>query len=232
MWALANPSLGHLISLQTLQSMYDSTPLNIFRPENLCQYVEHLDNAIDAAAWAACEDKTGTLDGQRGRISAGFDTAPDDKHATLCVAARLPDGRVRVEVAGFWDSTSEARGALVPLLDRIQPVAIAWYPPSELAPILRARPGSTELTGGKVAEAAMGLAGAVAARELVHGGQSLLDAHVAAAERVTSGDGGSWKFTRKGGTGHVDGAYAAAAAVQLALTAPPGDRPRIRILDW
>ena len=40
----------------------------------------------------------------------------DGKHATLAAAAILADGRVRVEIAGAWESTDEARAELPALL--------------------------------------------------------------------------------------------------------------------
>jgi hypothetical protein len=227
MWQLANPLLGHRIPFDAMQSMYDSTPLDQFRRENLCQYTEYEDTALDPAAWAACSDAGGSLEGARGRWVACFDSAPDGRHATLCVAARQPDGKIRVEVAGYWDSTAQARGELTALLDRIRPTALAWYPPSELAAILRSRPGSAELGGQKAAEACMGLSGLVEARGLVHGGQELLDAHVCGAQWTSAGDG--QRFTRKGG--HVDGAYAAAGAVHLAANEPPTRRARLRFIN-
>jgi len=157
--------------------------------------------------------------------------AIDGAHVTLAAAAKLPDGRVRVEIAGAWPSTDAARTELPDILDRMKPAATAWYPSgpaAALAPILRARPGSLELTGGKVTEACQGLADLAQARAILHNSDPLLDAHVGGASRLKSGDG--WRFTRRGG-GHSDAAYAAAGAIHTALTMPEPQRARIRILS-
>ncbi|HEY6278992.1 MAG TPA: hypothetical protein VIX86_21990, partial [Streptosporangiaceae bacterium] len=177
------------------------------------------------------------------------DVAPDGQHATLAVAALLADGRIRVEIAWSWNSSDGARGELPDWLARIKPAAFGWYPGgpgAELGPLIRPlalrinkRGGRREpteipedgsITGTRVAEACQGLAGLVKGRQIVHAGQDLLNAHIQYASKLPSGDG--WRFTRKGGgeRGHVDAAYAAAGAVQIALTMPPPRRAQIRIV--
>ena len=144
--------------------------------------------------------------------------------------ARLSDGRVRLEIVAAWPSTDAARRELPRLLDRIKPNALAWYPAgpaAALAPLLRGRKGSIELTGGKVGEACQGLADLAITRQVVHPGDPLLDAHVAAAQKLHSGDG--WRFVRPEG-GHVDAAYAAAGAAYAALNMPAAKIPRVRML--
>ena len=66
-----------------------------------------------------------------------------------------------------------------------------------------------------VAAVCMGFAEQVRSLNLAHNDDPLLNAHVAAAEKMYHGDG--WRFTRKG-AGQVDAAYAAAGAVHLART--------------
>lgn len=229
-WQQANPGLGHTVSESAIRTALGTDPPNVFRTEVLCQRVDQLDGAIDLAAWKACSDPAGTMDGLRDRLALCFDVAPDGQHATLAVAAMLTDGRVRTEVVQAWKSTDAARLELPGLLERIKPAAIAWYPTgpgAAFAPMLRARAESTELTGMKVAEACQGLADLATARQIVHPSDPLLDAHVGGAQKLAAADG--FRFTRRGG-GHVDAAYAAAGAVYVALTMPPVKRARIRVL--
>jgi hypothetical protein len=198
----------------------------------LCQRVEQLEGAIDYERWKACADPAGTLDGHRRHVCAGIDVSPDGKHVTLAVAAMLEDGRIRGEIANAWDSTDEARRELPAILDRMKPQAIAWYPTgpgAAFATMLRSRRGSMELTGGKASEACMELADLTVAGSILQPDDPLLNAHVANAAKLPSGDG--WRFTRKGdGIGHVDAAYAFAGAVKAANTLGPRKRSRIRIL--
>lgn len=231
-WAQANPGLGHVISEPAIRSALGTDPPEVFRTEVLCQRVEHLDAAIDVGAWRACADAQGSLRGQKDRLAACFDVAPDGAHATLAAAAVLGDGRVRVQVIKAWRSTDEARFQLAQVLDELAPVQLAWYPSgpaAALAPILRARPGSIELTGGKVGEACQGLADLAATRRVVQPGDPLLDAHIAGASKLHTGDG--WRFVRRG-AGHVDAAYAAAGATYTALTMPAPSRQGLRILRY
>lgn len=228
-WQQANPALGYLISEAAVRTAMTTDPPAVFRTEVLCQKVDQLDGAIDLTAWRNCADPAGTLHGHRDRIAAGIDVAPDGQHVTLAVAARITD-RIRIEIAGAWSSTDIARAAIPHLLDRIKPIALAWYPAgpaAALAPVLRGRRNSLDLTGGKVAEACQGLADLTRALRIVHNADPLLDAHISAARKQTSGDG--WRFTRHT-EGHVDAAFAAAAAVYAALTTPEPARARIRLL--
>jgi len=245
-WAQANPGLGHTVSEPAIRLALATDPPNVFRTEVLCQKVDQLDGAIDLTAWKACADATGTLTGSRERIAVCFDVAPDGKHATLAVAAVQSDGRVRLKVAWAWNSSDQARGELAQWLDKLRPAAFGWFPGGpggELGPVIRPLalrynkhggkrepteiPEDGAITGTKVPEACMGLAGLVKGRRIVHAGQELLDAHIQFASKLPSGDG--WRFTRKGG-GHVDAAYAAAGAVEIALTMPAPRRAAIRLV--
>ena len=245
-WQQANPGLGYTVSEAAIRSALGTDPPNIFRTEVLCQRVDQLDGAVDFSAWKTGADAIGTLDGHRDRISACFDVAPDGQHATLAVAAKLADGRPRVEIAAAWDSAEAARAELPLLLARIKPRALTWFsagPAAELATTLRPlartynrrsgtrRPGEPpedgQLTGARVAEVCQELSGLARARSVVHPGDPLLDAHVRGASKLHSGDG--WRFTRKGG-GHVDAAYAAAGAISVALAMPVPKRAVVRML--
>jgi len=253
--AQANPGLGYIVSEAALRSDVLTDPPDVVRTEILCQKVDALNTAVDLAAWKACADETGTMAGLRDRVAACFDVAPDGQHATLAVAARLQDGRVRVEIAGAWTSTAAARRStdpehpdLLTLLARIRPAAFTWYPAgpaAALGPLIRPAalkynqrgkrqpgdpPENGEITGASVAAACQGLADLAKARQILHRADPLLDAHITGAQKLTSGDG--WRFVRRGGrgAGHVDAAYAAAGAADAALTMPEPQRARIRML--
>lgn len=228
--AQANPSLGVRISHAGIRSALSTDPPGVFRTEVLCQHVEQIDGAIDLGAWKECADPS--IDTIKGRLAAAFDIAPDGEHATLTVATRLTDGRVRVEIVRAWKSTDEARAELPEILKKIRPVTLAWYPAgpaAALAPILRSLKNNVELSGLKVSEACQGLADLVTARRIVHPADPLLDSHIAGAQKLASGDG--WRFTRKGGVGHVDAAYAAAGAVYAVELQPTQKQSYIRVLS-
>jgi phage terminase large subunit-like protein len=239
--ASANPSLGRPggITERTIRTAVASDPPEVFRTEVLCQFVDVLDHAVDPDAWMQSADPT--LDAVRDDWVACVDVALDSEHVTLALAAVLPDGRVRTEVAAEWETTSEgpaterARRELPALLAAIKPRRVAWFPsgPAKpLAPILRPSNPTLakrypEIKGTAVGEACMGFADLVAARLIVHRNDPLLTAHVTGAQRLPEGDG--WRFVRQGAA-HVDAAYAAAGAVHVALTLPkPAGKPRILV---
>ena len=231
-WAQANPGLGYIISEQAIASAVATDPPEVFRTEVLCQKVDHLDTAIDLGGWKACADPIGSLAPAKDRLAACVDVAPDSAHVSLLAAGVMADGRVRLQVIAAWRSTDQARFQLDDVLDRLQAVQTGWYPSgpaAALAPILRKRAGQVELAGGKVGEACQGLADLVLARRVLHPGDPLLDAHVAGASKLPTGDG--WRFVRRG-AGHVDAAYAAAGAAYLAQTMPQPSRSGLRVLRY
>lgn len=206
-----------------------------FQTEKLCIRVKVLNPAIDPGAWLRCR-KPGTLDSARERLAACLDVSTDGAHVTLAVAALLPGGQVRGELAGAWDSIARARAELPGLLAKINPKRFGWFPsgPGAVMAADLNRPAGYDVARWKrVAEpirgdtsaACMGFEEQVKSRMFMHSGDLLLDAHVAEAERLKRGD--AWVFVRHG-DGHVDAVYAMAGAVHLARTMPPPvGRPRL-----
>jgi len=248
----ANPALGHIIAARAIASAMATDPPAVFRTEALCQRVRNLLGAIDMKAFADCADPAVTMDNLKNRLAVVFAVAPDGAHATLAVAARTNDGKPRGEIIKAWPDTNDARRELPHLLHQVKPSVIGWFPSSpgaELAPIFRApgteptpiekarpgRPNYTDITGVKVNEVCMGLAGLIKGRQVLHNDDPLLRAHCAAASKQKSGDG--WHFawqneteTSDGKVRHVDAAYAFAGAVHLALLLPEPRRAKVRLL--
>lgn len=216
-WAQANPSLGYgRLTEEALLDSMENDPPNIFRTECLCQRVESLESAVSKAGWdGGADGEPGMLRG-RGDVAAVWDVAPDGQHVTLVVAGREGD-RVRVEVAGAWDSTAAARVALPGLLDKIKARHEGWFPSGPagaLAPVMKGRRRVTEVSAAESAKACMGLAELAKTSSVLHPNDPLLDAHVLGASWLKVVDG--TRFHRLNG-GHCDAAYAAAGAVHLVL---------------
>lgn len=218
----ANPSLGHgRLTLRAIESARATDPPSVYRVERLCQKVVALDDAIDLTAWRGCADADGSLADHRDRLAACVDVSLANGHVALLVAAVLPDGRIRVEVPKSWPTTEAARTELPALLDRLNARVEAWFPSgpaAALAPLLRARKRSRELTGGDVSEACMGLADLVRGRRILHPADPLLDAHISNAVKARRSDG--FVFARRGALGNVNAAYACAGAVLAAQSLP------------
>lgn len=244
----ANPSVGYTgLSLRKIALARATDPPGVYRTEVLCQRVPKLDMAIDASAWESCTDLTGTLATYRDRIALCVDVSLDERHVTLVGAAVVGDGQVRFEAMGAWESITEAEAALPAILEAVAPIEFGWFPDGPAAAmgatlrrlhlVTRRRAARVVKEAGGVRklvlddeqeferitqsmqrEACMGLAALVRAARASHGGDPLLTAHCLAAGKRPRGDG--WVFARTDG-GHVDGAYAVAGAVYLALKTPP-----------
>lgn len=239
----ANPGLGHTVSEAAIRTALAGPP-TVFRTEVLCQKVDQLDGAVDYEAWKVLADAQGNMNAHKHRLAACLDAAPDGQHFTLAIAARLADGRPRVELVADWTSSADVRRELPGVLAEIRPKAFGWFsdgPAAELASVIRPLaikynkhpgergeleiPENGQLTGRWVTEACQEFSGIVRARALVHAGQELFDTHVKGASKLYTGDG--WRFVRRGG-GHCDGAYAGAGAVKVLSVMPEPKRARIR----
>lgn len=229
-WVASNPSLGYLITEDTLRSnLSTSTPAG-FRTEHLCQTVESLDSAIDLQAWQDSSDPGTTLEKYRDELVLGIDVAIDGTHVSLIAAAPAENNRFRLEVIDAWRTPDEARTELPDLLAKLKPRLVAWLPSGPagvLAPELRGF-DAVEVRGTEVSEACQGFADLVSSHRVLHPGDPLLSTQVSQASRYNVGDG--WRFARKGGIGYVDAVYASAIAVYVSRTHPvekPLPRPII-----
>lgn len=237
--AYSNPNLGVRTDLDDLLAdarrakRNGGEELATFKTEIMCLQVKVMNPAINPGAWVKCL-APGGLDDVRDRVALAIDVSPDQQHVTLYAAAVLPDGRVRVDYVKAWEGpgcTNQARRDLPALLAKVKPRALGWLPngpAASMAADLRKRPPAgitVEEVRGDITAVCLGFEGLVTAGQVLHSGDLLLNAHVAAAERLKRGD--AWVFSRKG-DGHVDALYAAAAAAHLARTLPPSlGKPRV-----
>lgn len=231
--AMANPNLGHRISLDSLMGdamraeAAGGEQLTGFLTEHQCRYVPMLNPAIDPADWLACLDP-GDLSAVRDRVSLCMDVSLDLQHATLYAAAVLDDERIRVEPVAAWSGpgcTNTLRQDLPGIVARVKPKMLGWFPSGPAASLATDMaegngwppPGVTvEEIRGEVTSVCMGFVEQIGSVRIAHSADPLLDAHIAGAEKLAYGDG--WRFSRKG-SGHVDAVYAAAGAVHLAREA-------------
>jgi hypothetical protein len=223
----ANPGVGYNgPTPQAIKSALGTDPPNVYRTEVLCQKVDALDAAVDTGAWLSCKDARGKFDFTKQRIVTCIDVAPDGAHVTLCGAAELADGRVRVEVLKAWDSTADARRDLPEVLEKIAPAAVGWYPSGPASAIgvtlrkivVNKKPIQVvDIAGQDAIEACGEFADLVKALQILHPGDPLLNGHMAGSKKLNVGDG--WRFVRRG-VGHVDAAYAAAGAAYVVRTLP------------
>lgn len=206
-----------------------------WQTEYLCKPVKTLNPAVDLNAWRDCLCQTSPIGftDLRGKVALCFDVARSEQHATLYAAAVQPDGKVRIGKVKAWSGTGcadEAARELPALVAKLKPRAFGWLPNGPAAAVGSAlgaekrgqwppRGVTVEEIRGDLPQVCMGLASLVEARQIVHGGEPLLDGQVDQTERLARGD--AWVFSRKG-EGDCDALYAAAGAAHLARTLPAG----------
>lgn len=240
--AMANPNLGRRIELRTLLGEAQAAmraggeKLATFLTEVLCMKVPTLDAAVDAYAWRAGNRESWPQ--KRTRPVAFLDINPPGTHVTLCHAAVLVDDTIVVAVREVWEGTDAVkrlRADLPGLLADMRPQKLGWLPVGPGAALgaymakLKVAGCTIEpVQGSDVAQMCMGFAERVLAGDVVHLNDPLLEAHVTGAAKYNVGE--TWRFTRADGAEDVDAAYAAAGAVQFALTLPKPIRGGIHIV--
>lgn len=255
--AMANPNLNHPSGRNPLDALMGNAirvkaaggaELAKFRIESMCQRVAKLDPAIDPDGWSECADEDApALDTWRDRVALCLDVSLDQRHAAL-VGAALVDDVVHLETIGAWygeGCTARMRRELPALVRKVRPRVFGYLPAGPAASVAAALADPKKRTGrrapwppagvaveeirGDVVVVTMGFSDLVSSRQVVHPDDEMLNAHVAAAQKLWRGDG--WVYARKD-AGPIDGAYAAAGAAHLARTLPasPG-RPRLVVAD-
>jgi phage terminase large subunit-like protein len=240
--AMSNPNLGTRIDLDALlgagarAKAAGGEELTGYRTEVLCQRVHLLDPAIDPTGWSGSSTTTPVnLANHRNRLALCVDVALDGSHATLIAAAVL-DGKVHVEVVEQWTGfgcTKALRADLPALVTKIRPRVLGWFPAGPAAAVAAdladrgtrnwpPRRVTVEAIKSETAAVCMGLADLVAAGEIRHPDDELINAHIAGASKLWRGD--TYAYARRGRS-PVDGAYAVAGAVHLARTLPPPPPP-------
>jgi hypothetical protein len=179
--AMANPNLGHRISLESLMGdamraeAAGGDQLAGFLTEHQCRYVPMLARRLTPELGQPASTPTPST--PRGRVALCLDVAPDMNHATLYAAGLLDDGRARVEPIAAWSGhgcTDQLRRELPGLIAKVKPAKLGWFPSgpaAALAADMKERDGwppdgvEVEEIRGDVAAVCMGFAEQVTARE-------------------------------------------------------------------
>lgn len=98
LWGMANPSLGHTITLRNLQSEFSPSNIAGFKTEHLCQWVESVEHGIfPEGAWETALDE-GCEPAPGARVAVGCDMSFDRSKLYVATAYETSDGDVGVEV--------------------------------------------------------------------------------------------------------------------------------------
>jgi phage terminase large subunit-like protein len=102
-WALANPSLGYTISLESLAEAVSTSPIENTRTELLCQWIDSLSSPWPHGVLEETSDST--LEMSPGAYTVfGFDVSPSRRNGSLVAGSLLPDGRIGIGILETYSS--------------------------------------------------------------------------------------------------------------------------------
>ena len=104
-WAMANPSLGILISEEAIEETIATSTNVAARTETLCQYVNTgLTSPWTPGSWEDLADKEMVMSPGM-TVMFAFDVDPHTRRsASLVAGALLPDGRIALQLLQTWES--------------------------------------------------------------------------------------------------------------------------------
>jgi phage terminase large subunit-like protein len=224
-WAMANPSLGTLITENAIEESLAVNTIEDFRTETLCQWISSLASPWPHNSVEDTSDKSLQLSPGPLTIFA-FDISPSRRDASLVMGQITPSGKIGVAVLETFfsqvavDDTVVA-AAIKKWADIYFPRVIAFdkYTTQSVATKLeRSGCAVKDVSGQQFYQACGMLHDALANKKLVHSGQDIFITHFnnCAAKQSDA----SWRIIRRRSAGPVDIAIGAAMAVYL-LTDPP-----------
>lgn len=203
-WAQANPALGGRINIETIMTERSRFSDASFARERLNMWPEFgaKSSPIPAGPWGRLAITEVPEDWPLAAL--GLDMNPERTKVTIGVAARSPGG-VHLEVAEDAPFTEDGTDALVKwIFERAKrriPIVIDAYSPIRSIESALKQKGCKVfiLNAHELSQACGGLYDAVMKdKSVTHFGQDVLDASLAGTVKQKFGDGGAWKWNRKG----------------------------------
>jgi len=203
-WAQANPALGGRINIETIITERSRFSDASFARERLNMWPEFgaKTSPIPAGPWN--ELAISEVPEDWPLTALGLDMNPERTKVTIGVAAKSPDG-VHLEVAEDTPFTESGTDALVDWVfarakRRIPVVIDAYSPIRSIEAALKKKGCKVFILGpNELSQACGGLYDAVMKDKTVtHFNQDSLNVSLAGAVKQKFGDGGAWKWNRRG----------------------------------
>ena len=225
-WAMANPSLGILISEEAVEETIATSTVVAARTETLCQFVNTgLTSPWTPGSWEDLADKDMQMNPGM-TVMFAFDVDPHTRRsASLVAGALLPDGRIALQLLQTWESLI-AVDELQIAVD-IKKKCDEWHPrlvlhdsytTAAIAERLKNSGVAVEpVVGAQFYTACSTFKDAIDNKRVVHAGQEPLDQmmlNVASSSKDTG-----WRIVRKKSAGSV-AAPIGMAMVVLHLSKP------------
>jgi phage terminase large subunit-like protein len=225
-WAMANPSLGILISEEAVEETIATSTVVAARTETLCQFVNTgLTSPWTPGSWEDLADKDMQMNPGM-TVMFAFDVDPHTRRsASLVAGALLPDGRIALQLLQTWESLI-AVDELQIAVD-IKKKCDEWHPrlvlhdsytTAAIAERLKNSGVAVEpVVGAQFYTACSTFKDAIDNKRVVHANQEVLDQqmlNVASSSKDTG-----WRIVRKKSAGSV-AAPIGLAMVTLHLSKP------------
>jgi len=224
-WAMANPSLGTLISEETLEEAVATNPINNTRTEMLCQWVDSMTSPFTTQMITDTSDSNLQIT-MGGNIVFAIDVSPSKRSGAL-VAAKFNQatGKIEIGLMQLWTSdvaiddlkmAADVHG----WAQKFKPRVIMYdkYATASIAQRLQQSGQKLEDCSGQSFYQACGeLLDAFVNERLVHSGQKELTESWFSVGAKTNDAG--WRIVRRKSAGDVTGAICSAMVVHY-LTKP------------
>lgn len=226
-WAQANPSLGHTISVENLETAM-SDDESIVRTELLCQWVSVVNPAISASNWAAAAKPDLKLNKEQDTWMA-IDLSPDRREAAL-IAAQQNGDEINVVLLQTWTNpvnldAKQIANDLATWYRKYptQTVAYSRQTSGAVAALLTpAGISTTPIDGALYGQACDEMLSAITSGRLHHPDQDEFNRQVLSAVKLPFKDGG-WYLGRKVSNATI------CAAVAMAMCCHFATRPESEV---
>ena len=217
-WALANPALGHTVTMAALVEAFSIANSDTFRSETLAQWVTSLSSPWPEGSWEACSDSTLKM-GPGPATYFALDKGISKRTASLVAGQILPDGRIGVALLDTWSADHVVDDLTVAAktkewADRYRPVMICFdhFATASIAARLTASgQNMVDVSGTAFYQASGDLLHSIVGKRIVHSGQIELDTQMQACAAKNSEN--SWRIIRRQSASDVSGPIALAMIV-------------------
>jgi len=208
-WALANPSMGHFISEESIAESVAIMDVDKTRTETLCQWISSLVSPWPYQSVENCSDATLKMSPGPLTIFA-FDVAPSRRDSSLVMGQLMPNGKIGVAVLELFHSEVSVDDLFIAQrikhwVDIYFPRMICYdkYTTATIAKRLENAGVMVKDISGQLAYQAAGdLFEALSNGKMVHAGQDVLIAHFDnCAAKVSDA---AFRIVRRKSAGPVD----------------------------
>jgi phage terminase large subunit-like protein len=229
-WAMANPSLGYLISEEAIEETIATSTIEAARTESLCQWVSSLSSPWTPGSWEDICDRS--MEMFPGPLTMfAFDIDMSRRNAALMAGQILPDGRIGVALVQTWESNISVDELKIAAdikawCDQYKPRVVLYDRYTTLAVAERLQNSGVmveTIVGAEFYAACSTLKDSIDNRRIVHAGQQILDDQMnnCGAKSTDS----SWRIIRKASAGPIVGPIS--LAMLVSRLSQPQSKPQI-----